>query len=172
MSTSLPVLGPPPAAMAADNQKQSEIVRWSNIIAENTKIYDDYFVQNNLPSPSHGLETPANVPLPLEIQKARDTVMEATTELQALILGPVLHVHNQTFQVRLPRDASAPRGRTGRKLTALLAIHSTRTSSASTASIIGDWRPRSRWARRSPSRRWPAGSVNRCRASDEYCCTA
>lgn len=102
MSTSLPVLGPPPSTVAAqnpNNAKQNEIVNLANTIAENTKIYDDYFVENNLPTPSHGLETPASINLPPRIQKARETVMDASTELQALILGPVLHVHNETFQV-------------------------------------------------------------------------
>jgi hypothetical protein len=82
-----------------DAETQSPIARWSSIIAANTAIYDDYFRKNGLPTPSHGVETPPTIDLPAEIIEVRNKIVEATTELQALVQGPALYLQMQTFQV-------------------------------------------------------------------------
>lgn len=77
----------------------SRIATLAFIVATNTAKYDDYLSSHSLPSPSFDKETPFRLELPDEITRARDAVLEASTELQALILGPVEFLQDQTMRV-------------------------------------------------------------------------
>ena len=79
--------------------QQSEIVRLAQRIASDTAIYDDHLRSQGHPSPSHTLETPPVLDLPKEIKKRSESIVEATTELQTLVLGPAGHIQNQLYAV-------------------------------------------------------------------------
>ena len=75
-------------------QASIEIVKLGSMTGCNTAIYDEYFRIHGLPSPSHGIEIPFDVKLPEEVQGFREAVIEACTELQALIRGPLAHLYS------------------------------------------------------------------------------
>jgi hypothetical protein len=72
-------------------------------IAFKTDIYNEYLQSQGTPSPSHSLETPALLDLPMHIQQTRDDVIEASTELQTLLRGPMNAIHAQTYQVSVKK---------------------------------------------------------------------
>ncbi|PVH96576.1 S-adenosyl-L-methionine-dependent methyltransferase [Periconia macrospinosa] len=67
----------------------SRIVELASSIEQNTRKVDDYFAANALPSPSFDPSTPPDLPLPPDIAQAKEAVLEAMDELQALLLGPM-----------------------------------------------------------------------------------
>lgn len=71
----------------------------ASIISLNTAVFEEYFEHHHLQVPSFDKETIMLRNLPKEIQQAGDIVMDATTELQALISGPVGNVRLQTMAV-------------------------------------------------------------------------
>ena len=81
-------------------QPQSRIVGLASSIATGTAAIDKYLSEHGLPSPSFDVDCPIVLDLPRELQQTRDSVLEASKELQALILGPVGIVHHQTLEVR------------------------------------------------------------------------
>ena len=82
-----------------ETQRLSRISELASIIAANTAIYDKYISSQGLPSPSFDINTPFRLNLSDEASLARDTVLEASTELQALLHGPLGYLHNQTVDV-------------------------------------------------------------------------
>lgn len=80
-------------------QPQSQIVQLAYTIAANTKKYDDYLSSHGLPSPSFEVKTPLKLELPDDIEKANNAVVEATSELQALMLGPLGSLLDQSREV-------------------------------------------------------------------------
>ena len=81
-------------------QSQSRIVELASSIATGTAAIDEYLSGHGLPSPSFDADFPIALDLPDEIQQIRDSVLEASKELQALMLGPVGIVYHQTLDVR------------------------------------------------------------------------
>jgi hypothetical protein len=85
--------------MASRSLTETSRLAWE--IASKTAVYEDYLLKNGMPTPSHGLETPASLKLPPSILEARDAAIEASTELQFLLRGPMGSIHAQTYQVRV-----------------------------------------------------------------------
>ena len=82
-----------------ETQRLSRISTLASIIAANTAIYDKYIFSQGLPSPSFDTNTPFKLDLSDEASLARDIVLEASTELQDLVHGPLGYIHNQTLDV-------------------------------------------------------------------------
>ncbi len=80
-------------------QQPSRIGELASIIAVNTAIYDKYICSQGFPSPSFDINTPLKLDLSDEASLARDAVLEASTELQALLHGPLGHLQIQTLDV-------------------------------------------------------------------------
>ena len=70
----------------------SRIVELSSIISENTAKVDSYLTEQNLPFPSFDPSSEFTPALPRDIKVFQDAVLEATDELNALLLGPVRFV--------------------------------------------------------------------------------
>ena len=71
--------------------KTSRITELATSIAENTELVDAYFESHGLPTPSLDAEAPRKLPIPEDaatIEAARVSVIEATMELRALMMGP------------------------------------------------------------------------------------
>ncbi|KAF2707636.1 S-adenosyl-L-methionine-dependent methyltransferase [Pleomassaria siparia CBS 279.74] len=83
----------------------SKIVELSSSIATNTKLVDDYLSENGLPTPSFDASYPPDLPLPPHITQAKQTVLEAMDELEALLLGPMPKIFNDLV-VRLTGQTS------------------------------------------------------------------
>ena len=77
----------------------SRIAHLASVIQINTAKYDAFLNSKGLPSPSFKIRTPFKLDVPEEIVQARDAVLEANSELQALLLGPLGHLKNQTLDV-------------------------------------------------------------------------
>ena len=70
----------------------NRIAELASIITENTAIVDEYLSARDLPTPSFDIDAPAKLPIAddaLEVEAARAAVIDATGELQALMLGPM-----------------------------------------------------------------------------------
>lgn len=72
------------------------------IISKNTAIVEEYLSLNNLPHPSFGVDAPRGSLIPrdaADIETARLAVIEATSKLRNLMLGPREFL--QSFAVHL-----------------------------------------------------------------------
>lgn len=81
----------------------TRIVELSTIIAEKTKLVDEYFKKNGIPTPSFGVDGPARVMIPpteKEASEAHTAVLGATKELNCLLTGPTGVL--MSTSVRLP----------------------------------------------------------------------
>ena len=68
------------------------VLELANMIAQNTATVNDYLLRNHLPTPSFDVTQPPIILINFqdkEVEEARMTVLEATTELNALMKGPV-----------------------------------------------------------------------------------
>lgn len=74
----------------------SRIVELASAILSNTKAVDEYISINGLPTPSFAIEAPPILPLPEDISKSRDKILEASEELRALVAGPLPHLIHLT----------------------------------------------------------------------------
>lgn len=77
----------------------SQLEQLAQDIASKTQEFIAVLRRNGCALPSHDPGTPRNDALPLEGTMLQSTLMELTTELQALVQGPRLHVHNQILAV-------------------------------------------------------------------------
>ncbi|KAI0520797.1 S-adenosyl-L-methionine-dependent methyltransferase [Xylaria bambusicola] len=69
----------------------NRIVELSSLIAQQTTIINDFFEENQLPTPSLDLDALQFLPIPNEathVKAARARVIEACSELKALLTGP------------------------------------------------------------------------------------
>lgn len=73
----------------------NRIVELASLIHDHTVKVDDYMASQKLPSPSFDVTNPARLSLPPEIQASKDAVLEASDELNALMLGPVVYIAAQ-----------------------------------------------------------------------------
>ncbi|XXH02516.1 hypothetical protein Hte_008892 [Hypoxylon texense] len=67
------------------------IIELSSLIAKETAVINDFLVQNQLPTPSLDAHALKSIPIPedaTEVQAARSAVIEACSELKALMTGP------------------------------------------------------------------------------------
>ena len=63
----------------------------ADIIAKNTAIVDAFLESKNLPTPTLGVDALPRLPIPEEnadVEEARLAVVEASTEMKALMTGP------------------------------------------------------------------------------------
>jgi hypothetical protein len=67
----------------------SRILTLANEISSNTKILDDFFIQNNLPPPSFEEDTPLMYQFPPDIAEAQESLSAALDELSSLNKGPI-----------------------------------------------------------------------------------
>lgn len=77
----------------------SQISVFATSIAENTAKYDAWLFSQGIPTPSFDGGGPVGLDLPPEILEAREKVIESTSELQALILGPMDYVQQHMREV-------------------------------------------------------------------------
>ncbi|KAI0448080.1 S-adenosyl-L-methionine-dependent methyltransferase [Xylaria telfairii] len=75
----------------------SELEQLAQDIASKTQEFMAVLRQNGYALPSHDPNTTRNDSLPIEGTILQRNLMELTTELQALVQGPRLHVHNQVL---------------------------------------------------------------------------
>lgn len=78
----------------------------ASIIATNTAKVDKYLSSNNLPSPSFDVDAPSTSLIPPEaeeIEAARAAVIDATTKLHRLMLGPRDYLQSFTVRLRPPQ---------------------------------------------------------------------
>ena len=68
---------------------RSRIAELASIIATNTKHIDVYLSSEGLPTPSFDADSPPRLLLDSRVMAQRQAILEATDELQALMLGPV-----------------------------------------------------------------------------------
>lgn len=69
----------------------TKIVELSTLIADKTKVVDEYFKKNGLPTPSFDLDGPARIMIPPQEKEASDAltaVLSATRDLNQLLTGP------------------------------------------------------------------------------------
>lgn len=69
----------------------TKIVELSAVIAEKTKVVDEYFKKNGLPTPSFDLDGPTRITIPPQEKEASDAltaVLSATRDLNQLLTGP------------------------------------------------------------------------------------
>jgi len=71
------------------NQNQSRIAELASIISNHTEIVDRYLQSQELHSPSFDCEYTEASNLPAEIVIAKNKIVEATEELNSLMLGPI-----------------------------------------------------------------------------------
>ena len=67
----------------------SRIAELAVLVSSNTDKVNSYLASKALPSPSFDENGPVDFQLSPEIEAARIAAIDATTELQALLLGPV-----------------------------------------------------------------------------------
>lgn len=77
-------------ASGLSKMSTNRIVELANIISKNTEVVDSYLVSQTLPTPSFDAECPERLLFGHgeQIDGARQAVVDATDELQALMLGP------------------------------------------------------------------------------------
>ncbi|KAF2163211.1 hypothetical protein M409DRAFT_68527 [Zasmidium cellare ATCC 36951] len=69
----------------------TKIVELSTVIAEKTKVVDEYFKKNGLATPSFDLDGPTRIAIPPQEKEASDAltaVLSATRDLNQLLTGP------------------------------------------------------------------------------------
>ena len=67
----------------------SRIAELASLIQVHTLKVDEYISSHGLPSPSFDASMPAQLRFPDSIEPSSTTVIEATSELQSLMLGPM-----------------------------------------------------------------------------------
>ena len=78
----------------------TRIAELATIIQENTIKVDEYINSKGLPTPSFSIQTSPQLDFPADVAGARDVVLEAMDELQALMLGPIGWIfHELTVKV-------------------------------------------------------------------------
>lgn len=69
----------------------NKIIELSSLIARETALINDFLVRNKLPTPSLDANALQSIPIPdsaTNIKAARVAVIEACSELEALMTGP------------------------------------------------------------------------------------
>ena len=67
----------------------SRISELAALVSSNTDRVNHYLASKALPSPSFDENGPVDLKLSPEIEQARIAAIDASTELQALLLGPI-----------------------------------------------------------------------------------
>ena len=80
-------------------QSPSRVSQLASIISTNVAKYEEWHASRGIPSPSFTIDVPVKVALPDHIAQARQTVIESTAELNALMLGPIASLEQQMREV-------------------------------------------------------------------------
>ena len=75
---------------------QSRILKLASVIESRTLQLDNYYKSHSLPSPKLSVDADPGLPLPESLSKSRDEVLDASSELQALLAGPLAHLTRLT----------------------------------------------------------------------------
>lgn len=67
----------------------TRILELASMIATSTAAVNDYLTSQNLPSPSFDVDIPPRLVLEAKIAEHRQAILEATSELHALMQGPI-----------------------------------------------------------------------------------
>ncbi|KAF2236496.1 putative O-methyltransferase [Viridothelium virens] len=89
----------------ANSCRQSRIVELSSIVASNTLKLDQYFASAGVPTPSFDIDAPVNIPLPPDLESLRESILDASTELNELLLGPRETMVDWQFNYYVPLHA-------------------------------------------------------------------
>lgn len=76
--------------------KQSRILELVSVIESRTLLLEEYFRNHDLPEPSLTVHAQPRLPLPPDLAKSREEVLDASSELQALLQGPLAHLTRLT----------------------------------------------------------------------------
>jgi hypothetical protein len=82
----------------------SRISELASIIQRQTAVVDEYLKANGLPTPSFDASYQPALQFTEDISAARDAVLEAMDELQALMLGPMGSIFHEITQKVRYRD--------------------------------------------------------------------
>lgn len=85
---------------------QTRIAELASIIAKGTTSLDRYYFSENLAPPSFAASNPLISDLPENLDRIRNAVLGATSELQALLLGPFGLINNYLYDVDFPTHSS------------------------------------------------------------------
>ena len=72
----------------------SQIANLVSIIKAGSERIDNYLAQNRLPLPGFDVDAPVGLELPENLEAVRQNVLNATAELQELLLGPKEHLYS------------------------------------------------------------------------------
>ena len=75
---------------------QSRISKLASIIGSGTLQLDNYYKSHSLPSPTLSVEADPGLPIPESLSRCRDEILDASSELQALLAGPLAHLTRLT----------------------------------------------------------------------------
>ena len=87
---------------------QSRIVELAAIISSNTKRYDHFLSSHSLPPPTFDSMGPLDIRVSEEMVRINGIVVEACSELQTLMLGPMGDILNQIREVDLVTSSPKP----------------------------------------------------------------
>ena len=93
------ISGPKTLVNGNSSMASSRIVDLASTILASTKKFEECLVSHNLPAPSFDTSTLAMLPPSEELQGAQTVVLEAVSELQALMLGPVAMLRHSALMV-------------------------------------------------------------------------
>lgn len=77
-----------------------KVVELASRIMENATKFEEHYRSQGLPAPSFDADQPLRIQLPGDIAAVREAILEASTELQELIQGPVGIIQHATAFVR------------------------------------------------------------------------
>ena len=78
----------------------SRIMDLASTIMANTARFDVLLEAQNLPSPSFDTSASLSLPPSKELQGAQTAILEAVSELQALVLGPLAMLRSYALKAR------------------------------------------------------------------------
>ena len=110
MGETLPVCEQSPIAKrevgnAASCNHMSRLTELSSVISTNTNRLQEYFVSAGLPMPSFDIGAPVDISLPPDVELLRERVLDASTELNELLLGPRETMVDWQFNYYVPWNA-------------------------------------------------------------------
>ena len=80
---------------------QTRISELASLISHGTTILSDFYGLQGRPHPSFAADGPLTLDLPNDIDQTRNTILEATSELHSLLLGPFGMIHRSLYDVRM-----------------------------------------------------------------------
>ena len=81
------------------NEMDSKVIHLAKVILQSATEYDQLFTSTGQPSPTLDFDSFPEPSPPQEAQIARDKALDACTELQAILRGPVEIARNTVGQV-------------------------------------------------------------------------